>query len=317
MSDRPSAIAIHGVQERDVDLLMLEEFTASEAFWRWFISQTVPDLGRELTLIAAAHGVTDSSGESDLELRVAAAHGRRTCVLIENKVNVEMQPQQVERYKERGQNYLRAGSCEEFRTVLIAPTTYLLREPGTHGFDVILSYEAVVDWFTQANLGARAFYKMALLKTAISKVRDYKGDGPVTAFWEAYSEMAAHLIPDLRLPSKRGRPSGSTWITFKMSAPKTGISLRHKLNKGFVDLEFAGLGKCMPEFQAAVLSFLEPGMSPEKAEQSSAIRILVPPLKITDDFSKQMPSAEVGQLAAQRLYRWFLKYHDRLPNSIA
>ncbi len=59
---------ISGVSERDVDLLLLEEFLSSLAFQEWFVAQALgPDvrLGR---LVEAKRSVTDSTGESDLEV---------------------------------------------------------------------------------------------------------------------------------------------------------------------------------------------------------------------------------------------------------
>jgi len=82
-----NGISIAGVSERDIDLLLLEEFLSSPDFSDWFVMKALGDsvnLGR---CMEARRSVSDGSGESDLEISFVQEDGVRTRLLIENKVN--------------------------------------------------------------------------------------------------------------------------------------------------------------------------------------------------------------------------------------
>jgi len=75
------------VTERDVDLLLMEEFHVSDDFVAWFCGE----LGLHCVSPAGAwHSLSDTDGESDLLLRVLK-EGRRIGILIENKVTAPEQ----------------------------------------------------------------------------------------------------------------------------------------------------------------------------------------------------------------------------------
>jgi hypothetical protein len=66
-SDR-AEMPIAGVCERDIDLLLLEEFIASVHFIQWFTEQ-INRVDAEIEcLLSAQRSVTQSNGESDLEV---------------------------------------------------------------------------------------------------------------------------------------------------------------------------------------------------------------------------------------------------------
>ena len=126
-------IRIAGVCERDVDLLLLEEFHAGDRFWRWLAGVALGEDLAAARFVRARHSVDQSSGESDLELAIEAPAGRRSRrdrprrirILIENKLDAAFQPQQAERYRTRGDAYLQNGECDLAVTLLVAPAGYL------------------------------------------------------------------------------------------------------------------------------------------------------------------------------------------------
>lgn len=99
-------IAIAGVSERDMDLLLLEEFQSSQGFQQWFIGKVLGNDVRLAELVFAKRSITQSTGESDLEITFADSSGGTVRFLIENKVNAGFQPQQAERYRIRGDSYV-------------------------------------------------------------------------------------------------------------------------------------------------------------------------------------------------------------------
>jgi hypothetical protein len=69
------------VTERDIDLLLMEEFHVSDDFVAWFCGE----LGlRGVSSAGAWHSLSDADGESDLLLRVLK-EGRRIGILIETR----------------------------------------------------------------------------------------------------------------------------------------------------------------------------------------------------------------------------------------
>ena len=113
-------IKIAGVSERDTDLLFLEEFISSPDFTDFFLrSIGLSNLG--LSFLKASRSVTDSTGESDLEVTLKDDNNQNFVLLLENKVNAGFQPQQADRYRARGTAYVNHSKANAFATVLLAP----------------------------------------------------------------------------------------------------------------------------------------------------------------------------------------------------
>jgi hypothetical protein len=94
------------IRERDIDLLLLEEFHCSEPFQHWFLAQTIGSVSDSIRLCSAAHSVVSSNGESDLVVEFFSSNQERWCFLIENKVDADFQPEQAERYAARRDDYV-------------------------------------------------------------------------------------------------------------------------------------------------------------------------------------------------------------------
>src|SRR5262245_48360101 len=114
-------IQINGIFERDIDLLLLEEFVASPTFLAWFLKEIqLPD---NAVLTDAARSVVTPTGESDLELTLESSLGVIR-VLIENKVGALLQPEQAERYRGRAESHKHNQDCSRAVTAILAPKAY-------------------------------------------------------------------------------------------------------------------------------------------------------------------------------------------------
>lgn len=304
-----ATLSIAGVSERDVDLLLLEEFQSSEPFQRWFV-ETALGAGNHLgQLREARRSVTHSTGESDLEVSFEGERGV-TVLMLENKVNAGLQPAQAQRYLDRGNAYVTGNKCSSFHAVIVAPARYF-GDAATHkGFHNRVTYEQLLAWYERAHdIGARRHYKMSLLRSAIDKgTLGYQPeeDAPTTNFWRAYWELASARAPDLEMAEPKAKPSGSTFVAFHPPGLPPGTEIVHKLTFGCVDLQLSGLGNRLNEVRAAFGQALEPDMTVAKAAKSAAIRIAVPKLTMTDSWDRQVEGAGAGIDAARRLFRWFL-----------
>jgi len=169
--DRFSAIC-----ERDVDLLLLEEFNCNPSFCDWFLLLLRPSSPSPVHSCVARHSVVSSgeaAGESDLEIVFAldASSGARSVlVLLEDKVSARFTADQPARYQGRKELAIHKKIADECYTVLLAPKAYL--EP-LNCFDVRVPYEDVEEFFegradrASDETRARYHYRAALLRHAI------------------------------------------------------------------------------------------------------------------------------------------------------
>jgi len=300
---------ISGVSERDIDLLLLEEFIASQVFQMLFLNKCNIDAG-SFRLIDAQRSVTDSTGESDLEIIYENDKGRKVAILIENKVNACFQKDQLLRYNLRGDNYLNQKKVNVFFTVLVAPQVYHHGELA--GFDFRVNYEDILHYFVNHDgMGDRAKYKETLLQSAISKGRSgyqQEPDPQVTQFWLDYWKIAQELAPEFNMERPGNKPAGASFIYFyKNTVLPKNISLVHKLTDGYFDLQFKGMGDSLDKMHHKYAESLEEGMSIVKASKSASIRVSVPVLSLADTVESQKEQIVAGILQGKKLLQWFTK----------
>lgn len=300
-------LPIEAIQERDVDLLLLEELYSSKSFRSWFIANTIGNSRLCGKFVGAWHSLgTSDLGESDLILKFTGTYNKGYLFLIENKVDAIFQPKQQLRYRNRGKTYIQEKECEAFSTVLVAPKAYIT--PG-EDFDFIIEYEQIKDWFNrQKGLGLRTKYKVELLNAAIEKSRrGYRPikDDKTASFWEKYWELANKIAPELGMKEpKNDIPIGSSFITFKPKDVSLGLRLVHKLEKGFADLEFSGKGNSLNWLNKKYNHLLEKDMSIKKTYKSAVVRISVDKLNLQENFSSQKESVTKALKALKRLNIW-------------
>jgi hypothetical protein len=313
-------VRIAGVCERDMDLLFLEEFQSSEAFQHWFMHTALPAQANFGACVSAQRSVKDETGETDLELQFVASDGARIVVLVENKVGSPKQPQQAERYEQRGRQKIVRGDASVYHTVIVAPERYF--RATSKGFGGRVTYEQVLSWFQSApHLGARRDYKLALIRSAIEKGTlgwQVVEDAPNTSFWQSYFELT--LVPpflELNMGKPGAKPSRSGFIRFRPPSLPPGTKLVHKTTQARVDLQFSGMGDRVNELRALFGDQLEKGMDIDRAAASGVIRILTPPLNRQTPFEAQRESALVGLQAALALLHWFQKHRKRWEDRVA
>lgn len=303
-------IPIEAIQERDIDLLLLEELYCSFKFREWFIEKTIGKNKSFIKFLGIWHSLNKANlGESDLVMKFLRKDNKAHLFLIENKIDASFQPAQPLRYKQRGEKYIKEGECVSYSTVLIAPKKYIR---DNEDFDFVIEYEQIRDWFNnQAPQDKRAEYKAKIFSLAIEKSR--RGYRPIpdekaTNFWHAYWQISKEIAPELGLKEpKKDIPAGSTFIIFKPKVLPKDISLVHKIDRGFIDLEFRNKGSQIEAFKEKYQQFLEEGMIIERAHKSAVIRVFTEVLSFDKDFDKQRQSVIDGIKKAKNLLQWFVK----------
>lgn len=130
------------VVERDVDLILAQLIRSSPTFRRWLARRVDLDVPSDV-LLGVRQSVFTENGESDLEVGFETRTGGSHVVLVENKIDASLQERQVERYYERGENYLDDG-WDDFSVCLVAPENYVTPDEG-RDFEAIVTYEEVMD----------------------------------------------------------------------------------------------------------------------------------------------------------------------------
>ena len=219
-------VTISSVVERDIDFLLVEELVAPDGFLPWFLARI--GLSGTYEPVAVAHSATTPTGETDIELTIRSASGTRV-ILLENKIDANLQPRQAERYRERAARYVAEGQCSAASTVLVASAAYFASDAHDLGFDHTVSYEDILDWFVHADrLGSRKEAKLALLQRALA--RGSAGwvmvpDESATEFWRRYWELSRALAPELRMDEPQAKPAISTFIYFRPAGLPKGVKL--------------------------------------------------------------------------------------------
>jgi hypothetical protein len=192
-------MAVFRMQERDLDLMILEELHSDRGFSNWLIEQ----LGlKGFAFTHAMHSVVAKSGVSWGETDVLAFFARaseRLAVLIEDKISAGFTDRQAQRYHERARALVDEGAVDRYLTLLIAPQTYLAGIPPDDPWDRKLPIEALRDWFAGHN-DAHARWRERALRDCLSIL--YRASAPgredVVRFSEELSAyLARHHSPTL------------------------------------------------------------------------------------------------------------------------
>jgi hypothetical protein len=286
-----------GVAERDVDLLLMEEFHASDEFVAWFCSK----IG-----LSGAHGegawhsVSDADGETDLLLRVFCNRGR-VGVFIENKIGASEQHQQSARYHLRGARARDQGRVDHYLTVICAPARYLAALDPESTYQYRVSYEEIAAWFAKEP-GRRSEWRRAVMQEAIEQSRrgyqvvPHAGN---TAFHRAYWNYVRQHHPRIVMEEPaQTQGKNSTWIVLKGSAFPARVQLDHFPLKGI--LRLCLFGRSVDEALASRGDWPD-GIMPRQTGRAVTLTLAVPTIDMTAPFETQQPQIETALQAAYRL----------------
>jgi hypothetical protein len=303
-------IPFEAIQERDMDLLILEEIKCNKIFIHWLVIKILGKID-EYQFIGAWHSLTKSGlGETDIAFKINVGE-KSILFFIENKINATFQPSQASRYKLRGNEYINDNECDLFYTILMAPKRYL---ENNVDFDYYIQYEEIRDWFkNKSEMGVRGEYKALMFEIAIEKLR--RGYTPiindaVTQFrWSYFEYTSLHyshlnmIVPKKELPKKTG------FIRFKplnLNLQKREFII-HK-QRGDIDLQLNRFGEDMDEYQKNFNEHLLTEMSIVKTAKSVSIRIKCPSINIEKGFNEQVAEIEETLTKINNLYNWAIGY---------
>ena len=217
--------------ERDVDLVLARAFYEQNGAAQLFLKN-----GDKI--LQVQHSAMELHGESDLQI-IVQRNGSRHAILIEDKVDAPAQPDQYQRYCERGDRGKTENRWDEYTVFIAAPQKYLESDREAKKYPNKVSYEECLEYF-EKNTDNRRQFKLSQIKQAIHKQKTgYQmiENNAVTEFWKDLQKFCEDKFPSLYM-SYDGKPKGSssTWIYFKTPVEKTWVV--YKSDSGRVMLEF-------------------------------------------------------------------------------
>jgi len=317
--------------ERDIDLLLIEEFAASESFSSWFLSQLELDefQAGEVSVFHSTRRMHNRR-EIDISVDISAPTGR-ALLLVENKLDTDEQPGQAESYREEAE--LKASEYHCVLTVLVCPEHYIAsHQRFAQAFDRVVTYEAVCQHFNNRiqtapdEIGARCLHRANLIEQAITKSR--RGYVQVVhpgkrAFSNHYvtllKELGSPLIPG---PSMK-KDSGAESVTM-IFEPKTlpkwpflpQMRIVHQLREANANINFYTWGDHFPHLAQAMAPALQgtefrlvPTVNKRRGGRSGLMIVAeTPKVDQFADFDQQRDAITQGIRATEKLRDWLLDH---------
>ncbi|SDM18232.1 PD-(D/E)XK nuclease superfamily protein [Catalinimonas alkaloidigena] len=297
-------LPVESIQERDIDLLLLEELSTDASFCAWFFQElALPPFSN---LLGAWKSISEFGlGETDI-LCAYESQGAPILLLLENKLDASFQEDQFARYLLRAQQYKTTQAYQEAYCVLVAPASFCQAQ---HAFDRFITYETIAQWLHQSGT-PRGRFKSKLLQIAVQKQR--RGYQPINSvsvqrFWQLYWHYREEHHARFRMKKPDLVPHNSDWPILRDEA-LLGILFYHKLAQGHVDATFRNFSD---DLVRQLKNLLPPQAAVVQHNTYFSIRLATQPLDRTQDFHQQLAQVAQAFERLERLRAW-LHRHQHL-----
>ena len=311
-------MAVERKYERDIDILLAEEFSVSAEFAEWFLLQS-RFAGIEAKVSDVFVSRSDSTGESDLiVVYEQSSDKKRIALMIEDKIDAPLQPEQEARYRLRGQAEVERGYIDDFEVILCSPQSYKISLASDFTFDKFISYEQISEFLKASSVSARIAYRANFIATASMKSKNVWvkiTDDVTNSFWNAAYLIAAKEFPILEM-KQLNLTKDSTWINFRpFDFPTTPrrIYISFKGDRGFMDLTFTGSVAHL--FSDQVREIIQSDMTVHQTGKSAAIRIGVEGFKVSEPWVLTEPKIRNAFSASKRLIEFFRSHRILLESA--
>lgn len=288
-------IEMEKVFERDIDLLMINKFCSEEKITNYFSSKIGLD---NYKVVKAQHSIMDENGESDITIILENGIGK-IAFLIEDKIDAVAMPNQRGRYDIRGNKGIENGLYDKFYVFIIAPKDYLETNNEAQKYENQISYEELIELFNDD------IYAKSLLEQAIEEKK--KGyivieNENVTKFWDNYYKFIDENYKMLNI-NKVDTPRGAnaSWPIF--NTPIKQYKIRHKSDRGYMDLEFPKLADKYYDFFDIVKNDLDEDMTVHITGKSVSIRLIVPIMDFKQEFTNYIAEMKISMDSVVRLQK--------------
>jgi len=286
--------------ERDMDLLIMEEFVSSPAFARIFLDAV--GLTESYTIQEAIHSKTDAEfGESDIVF-ILSVGNKRHALHVEDKIDAIAMENQHRRYHQRAQKDIANGEYDKYSIVIVAPNKYLMTNKEAKKYEHHVKYEQLQSYF-MGRTDNRSQYKLALIERAIFEHQNgyqWEADADVVRFCKAMTAYQKKKYPNMPLGTTAWWPYYSTLIK--------DAKLVLKANKGFCDLQFSN--STAEDIYVRVKDYMTNRMNVVKAGKSASVRMIIRPIDFKKEFVDCLPEVDEALVALCELYELSKKLVD-------
>jgi hypothetical protein len=180
-----------------------------------------------------------SLGETDVEAVLQTKQGKLG-LLIEDKVRAVLMPDQLGRYRRRGDDGLKRGLWQHYYVAVFSPEGYRSYIPSDDAavVDGVITYEWAREWLRNEDAALNAF-KIHMLSEAINDVRTgyvKRLDTRMTNFHQLVHAIASKEFPELRMGWVEQAGFDSSIIHLPHALPARGDSLVMKMKMGTAEL---------------------------------------------------------------------------------
>ena len=278
--------------ERDIDLLIMEEFVTDASFAKIFLDAI--GVSESYTIDQAIHSKMDADlGESDIVFILNIA-GKRHALHIEDKIDAIAMHRQHDRYDLRAQKDIAAGQYDSYSVLIVAPEKYLANNKEAQKYANRVTYEQMREHFL-SKPDLRSKYKLALIDRAIYEQKNgyqYEANPGVVRFCTAMAAYQKENFPSL--------PIGTTawWPEYPTLLKDTKVVF--KANKGFCDLQFGHT--LAQDLYGHVKDHLSERMNVVQTGKSASVRIAVTPIWFENRFEEKLAAVDEALTALTELY---------------
>lgn len=286
-------IKIDTTLERDIDLLILEEFISDPVFAKIFLDAA--EIKEEYVVDEAIHSKTDAEfGESDVVF-ILNMNGIRHALHIEDKIDALAMQNQSGRYHDRAKKDIAAGEYDFYSVLIVAPEKYLEANKEAKKYEHRVTYEQMRDYFATKDT-IRSKYKLSLIERAITIQKNgyqYEADDRMVRFCESMNQYHKNKYP--------GLPAGT--IAWWRGYPTVldDVAIVFKANKGYCDLQFGHTTR--DELFPRVCDLMTERMNVVSAGKSASVRIEVDPIFYENNFEDEIERVDK---ALEAIYELFL-----------
>lgn len=288
--------------ERDMDLLFMRKLANDRGFVKRFflMGKELKEKGydnADFSVETVAHSIMTEDGESDVEALLSIG-GRRIALLIEDKIDAKAQPEQAERYSQRGKKAVERGDYDEFYVFIVAPRDYLNSNAEAKKYVHRIAYEDIL-------ASTEDEFEKSMISHALSDANNVRlpRNAAVTKFWDQLYDFldenynGIFAVHGYRGLERSGQPG--QWISMSCAKP---YSIQIKSDRGYVDLEISGYAEKFAQFSNDNKILIdEKRLYVRAATKALAIRKYVDAIDFTQPFDSQAPALTYALDAAKEL----------------
>ena len=299
--------ALKGINEQDIDHLLVEELQCSPHFLKWFLGhlKNSSDISVQFSRYKLERSASRSgvSGETDILLQF---YNENEIViqeiLIENKHTSTFTLDQPERYADAVAKLRIQGISAA--AVLVAPRLWL-SQCSTGCFDTVISYEDLEDYFRNAALHethqesiARMRFKCFFINQAVVRAKATNPvniSEPTQRFREYCFARCREAYYELMPRDMKG--AQNVWLHYHVAVG----TLRHNTTRHYVGLIIKAP---LEQVTDRLHSILREGMQVEQVGTGCAALIRTPPVNKIAPPESQIEALEECFVALRRLWYW-------------